>query len=159
MQEERGLWYILGGVLALVVLTLAVYFLRPQPDYVDDSTPQGVVQNYVLAIYRADYERAYAYLADWENKPPLLDFIESMRASRSELKRISVRLGDTTRLNDRALVDAFIRYGSSGPFDSGWTNSVQFHLYQQDDGWKIRTGPYPFFQWDWPPDQPHVPGD
>jgi len=153
------LWYILAGVLALVVLALAVYFLRPQPDYVDDSTPQGVVHNYVLAVYRADYDRAYDYLADWEDKPTRLEFIEKMRASRLALKRISVRLGETTRVDDQALVDALIRYGSSGPFDSGWTANDQFQLTRQANGWKIRSGPDPFFQWEWVKAAPTYPGD
>ncbi len=160
MQEDRGLWYILGGVGALVVLALLVFFLRPQPEYMDESTPKGVVHNYLLALYRGDFERAYGYLADWENKPSQLDFLETLHASQEGIQRTTVRLGDATIVGDEAVVEATIRYSSSDPFGSNWSQSEGFRLIRQAGEWKIRAAPYPFWQWEWPKSPPlYPPGD
>src|SRR5215207_10559593 len=75
MKQDRFLTGILIGIGLLVVLALAVFFTRKDTQtYVSDDTPEGVVHNYVVAVLNKDYEKAYGYLADLENKPTYEEF-------------------------------------------------------------------------------------
>ena len=59
----------------LVVVALAVFFTRQDTQtYVSDETPEGVVHNYVVAVLNKEYEKAYGYLADLDNKPTYEEF-------------------------------------------------------------------------------------
>ncbi|HSL44070.1 MAG TPA: hypothetical protein VK897_11605, partial [Anaerolineales bacterium] len=70
MKQDRFLTGILVGIAILVVVALAVFFLRrDNQSYVSEDVPEGVVHNYVLAVINGDYQKAYGYLADLDNKP------------------------------------------------------------------------------------------
>ena len=56
-------------------LAVGVFLVRQNAqDYVAEDTPEGIVHNYVFAIQQDDFERAYNYLIDGENKPTFSDF-------------------------------------------------------------------------------------
>ena len=77
MKQDRFLIGILVGIGVLVVLALGLFFTRQDTqEYQTDDTPEGVVHNYVLALYRGDHEKAYGYLAEGENKPSYNEFRE-----------------------------------------------------------------------------------
>ena len=64
MKQDRFLIAILAGIGLLVVAAFVLFFVRQSNlNYVSDDTPEGVVQNFVLALHKGDYEKAYAYLA------------------------------------------------------------------------------------------------
>ena len=70
MRQDRFLTGILIGIAVLVVIALAVFFLRQgSQSYISEDAPEGVVHNYVLAVLNDDYEKAYGYLANLDNKP------------------------------------------------------------------------------------------
>jgi hypothetical protein len=60
---DKFLIGIVGGVLILVVVAFAIAFLRPKPSYQPEDTPEGVTYNYLFAVRKADYARAYGYLS------------------------------------------------------------------------------------------------
>ena len=71
MKQDRFLTGILIGIAVLIVAALVVFFTRRDAgSYAAESTPDGVVHNYVLAILNKDYTRAHSYLADLDNSPP-----------------------------------------------------------------------------------------
>ena len=77
MKQDRFLTGILIGIGLLVVVALAVFFTRQDTQtYVSDETPEGVVHNYVVAVLNKEYEKAYGYLADLDNKPTYEEFHE-----------------------------------------------------------------------------------
>jgi hypothetical protein len=54
---------IVVGVILLVVVVF-VYVLSPSGGtYMPDDSPEGVMHNYMLALQKKDYERAYSYLS------------------------------------------------------------------------------------------------
>lgn len=61
--NDRFLMGIVVGVVLLVIISFAVVLWEPLPSYRPDDTPEGVVHNYLLALQRQDYERAYSYLS------------------------------------------------------------------------------------------------
>ena len=51
MKQDRFLTGILIGIGLLVVVALAVFFTRKDSQtYIPDTTPDGVVHNYVVAL-------------------------------------------------------------------------------------------------------------
>ncbi len=50
------------GIILLTVITFSLVMLRPEPTYLDDSTPAGAAHNYLLALQQGDFERAYQYI-------------------------------------------------------------------------------------------------
>ncbi|MBW2589509.1 MAG: hypothetical protein JRD71_02105, partial [Deltaproteobacteria bacterium] len=68
MKKDRFLIGILVGIGVLITAALVVFFTR-QGDgqtYMQESTPDGVVHNYVLALQQGDFQKAYGYLSDEE---------------------------------------------------------------------------------------------
>src|SRR5215216_6237317 len=78
MKQDRFLMGILIGIGVLIIVALAVFFIRKdEQSYVPDDTPEGVVHNYVVSVLNKDYEKAYGYLADLDHKPTFDEFRDS----------------------------------------------------------------------------------
>jgi len=60
---DKFLIAIVAGVILLIVITLAVIFLKPEPTYQSEDSPEGIVHNYILALKNEDYGRAYSYIS------------------------------------------------------------------------------------------------
>ena len=73
MKQDRGLLIILSVIAILIVVSLVLFFIRQddQQTYQPEHTPEGVVHNYVLALHQGDFQRAYGYLQDTDEKPTL----------------------------------------------------------------------------------------
>jgi len=150
MKQDRFLTGILVAIGALVVVALALFFTRQgKLDYVTDDTPAGVVQNYVLALQKKDYEKAYGYLAEGENKPTLTQFRQAFINNMVNPQGAGVEMGDTTINGNDAYVGLNIIYSPSDPFSSGYRNNDQAVLVKQSGAWKISRMPYNFWAYDW----------
>ncbi|MEE8389746.1 MAG: hypothetical protein V3S14_02980 [Anaerolineae bacterium] len=66
-NTDKFLIGIVVGIVALVIAAFVVTLTRPEPTYQPEDTPEGVAHNYLLALQKKDYERAYGYLS------PVLD--------------------------------------------------------------------------------------
>lgn len=153
MRQDRFLIGILAGIGALVVLSLAIYFIRRGGmEYGPEDTPQGVVQNYVVALQRGDYDRAYDYLAAFETRPDRARFREpfvsylSRDVTLTGLEITSASLADD---GSSALVYLALQRGGSGPFDRGYRESNTAELVLEGGAWKINSMPYPFWNYEW----------
>jgi len=62
-NTDRTLVAIVGGILLLVVVAFVITLTRPKPGYLPEDTPEGVAQNYLLALLERNYARAYGYLS------------------------------------------------------------------------------------------------
>ncbi len=92
--SDKMLWLIVGAVVVLVVAAFVLVLLRPEQDYVADDDPQGVVHNYLLALRRGDYEKAYSYLAPDLQIDDLEEFIDSV-----EDRRWAFQMGSNVALS------------------------------------------------------------
>ncbi len=79
-STDKFLIGIVAGIILLVVVVFAVALTRPEPTYQSDETASGVVHNYLLAVQREDYERAYSYLSPRLDGYPtsVYEFIEQL---------------------------------------------------------------------------------
>ena len=150
MKQDKFLTGILIGIGALIVLALALFFMRQQKqDYVTDNTPEGVVHNYVLALLNKDYQKAYDYLADLEHKPTYEEFRQSFFNNSVNPGDAGVDIGSTEINDDEAFVALSIYYSSSDPFSSRYSSQDQALLVQQGGEWKLNSMPYNFWDYGW----------
>ncbi|PWH20025.1 MAG: hypothetical protein DDG59_01520 [Anaerolineae bacterium] len=151
MKPDRFLTFILGGVLLLVILSLTVYFTRQQTlDYGEEDSPAGVVRNYVIALLKADYSKAYSYLKEGEFKPDETQFRQAFLTSQLDPRSVSLELGKVTIDDEIATVDLFLIRNANDPFGNSFTENWQATLRRDQNGkWKLESMPYPYWSWDW----------
>lgn len=149
MKNDRFLLGILVFIGLLVVAALGVFFTRgAAQDYRAEERPVDIVHNFALAVTLGDYERAYGYLAEGEDRPTPAAF-RSHFIQYDPLQNVGLRVGGAEILDDQAVVSVTVVYASSGPFDSGWTSDGSAILELQDGVWKIKQMPHPYWEFSW----------
>lgn len=153
MKQDRFLTGILAGIAVLVVIALAVFFLRQNAQsYVSEETPEGVVHNYVLAVLNSDYEKAYGYLADLDNKPSYEQFRDAFLKGVVNPNNSAVDIGQSDVNKDTASVEVALIYTPSDPFSTGYRDVQRAILVKQGDAWKLSSMPgYYFWDYSWYP--------
>lgn len=150
MKNDRFLVVIISFIGLLVVLAVILYFVRQEPqDYGPEDSPQGVVRNYVLALQDGDYQRAYGYLQENENKPDFSTFQQMTLQNEIGTAPVAVQLGETQITADHARVGLTLIHFNADPLSRSWDESSAALLTLQDGNWRIASMPYPYWGWDW----------
>lgn len=150
MKQDRFLTGILIGIAVIVIIALSVFLMRKDNlTYVNDDTPEGVIQNYVVALHKRNFEKAYTYLADLPNKPAYAKFQEAFLNHSIDPSSTGVEIGKSEIAGDNATVSLGMIYSPNDPFSSGYRNAEFALLVKQEGAWKIRQLPYNFWNWDW----------
>jgi hypothetical protein len=150
MKKDRFLLGILVGIGALAVLAIVLFFMRQShTSYVADDNPAGVVQNYVLALYKMDYPRAYSYLAEGQGKPDLDHFRQTFTVQRFDLSNFGMQVGEVIINGDDATVSVTLMNAGNGPFNDVQRNLQTAVLRRQSGAWKIDNMPYPYWDYSW----------
>ena len=151
MVRDRFLLIILLVILGLAALAVGLFFLRQgQQDYVPDDTPQGVLRNYVLALEKNDFQRAYGYLRDGQGKPEFERFRRDFLARQLDFSGTAVSIGETQPSGDDVIVAVVVIRGGGGPFSDVYRESNSAVLTRNEAGaWKITSMPYPYWGYDW----------
>lgn len=148
MKQDRFLTGILVGIAVLVVVALAVFFLRQNSQsYISEEAPEGVVHNYVLAVLNGDYKKAYSYLADLENKPTYEQFRDAFIKGMVNPNNSAVDVGKSEVSEDTASVEVALIHNPSDPFSTGYRDVQRAILVKQNSAWKLSSMPYYYF-WD-----------
>lgn len=142
---------ILGGIAVIVILALVVFFTRSrQVDYVPGDSPEAVTQNYILALHRQDYERAYSYLAaDEETAPTYEQFRQFFFNQSATIANTSVQITGVEVSGDQATVGLAVLHGGGGLLSDPYRETTAAVLQQSGGGWQIVQMPYPYASWDW----------
>jgi hypothetical protein len=151
MKQDRFLNAILVGIFLLVVLSFAVYFTRQQSlDYGEDTTPAGVVRNYVIALIKEDYSKAYGYLKEGEFKPDETQFRQAFLSRQLDPRSVSLQIGKVKLEDKLATVELILIRNANDPFGNSFTeNQIGTLRKDQKGNWKIENLPYPYWNWDW----------
>ncbi len=159
MRQDRFLTAILIGIAVLIVAALAVFFMRRvQASYAAENTPEGVVHNYVLAVMNKDYQKAYGYLADLDNKPTFARFRQSFATGQLNPSGNGIQIGKSSITGNDATVEVDMVYSPSDPFSSGYNNVGTAQLVRQGGAWKISAMPtYNLWDYSWYQPFPKVP--
>ena len=149
MKQDRFLTGILIGTAVLVVIALAVFFIRRDTQtYISEDVPEGVVHNYVLSVLNGDYQKAYEYLADLENKPTYEQFREAFITGVVNPNNSAVDIGESEVNNDTASVEVALIYNPSDPFSTGYRDVQRALLVKEGEAWKISSMPT-YYYWDY----------
>ena len=151
MRQDRFLTGILVGIVVLVVIALAVFFLRQgSQSYIAEDVPEGVVHNYVLAVLSDDYEKAYKYLADLDNKPTYEKFRDAFLTGVVNPNNSAVDIGTSEVTDETASVEVALIYNPSDPFSTGYRDVQRAVLVKQNGAWKLSSMPgYYFWDYNW----------
>jgi Tfp pilus assembly protein PilV len=150
MKKDRFLIGILVGIGVLAVLAIVLFSLRQtKASYVAEDNPAGVVQNYVLALYKLDYPRAYGYLAEGQGKPDLASFRQTFTVQRFDLSNYGLQVGEASITGDDASVSVTLLNAGNGPFNDVNRNVQNVVLKRQSGAWKIVNMPYPYWDYSW----------
>lgn len=151
MKQDRFLTGILIGIGVLVLAALVVFFTRRDTQtYVSEDAPEGVVHNYVVALLEKDYEKAYSYLADLDNKPAYDDFRQAFLNGAVNPDNVAIDIGDSEISGDEASVEVSMVYNSSDPFSTGYRDIQRAVLVHQGGAWKLSSMPtYYFWDYNW----------
>lgn len=150
MKQDKFLTGILIGIGALILLALVLFFTRQERrEYVADTTPEGVVHNYVLAVLNKDYQKAYGYLADLENKPTYEDFRRSFFDGTVNPSSVGVEIGEVETHENEAIVSLTLYYSNTDPFSTRYGSPDRALLVKQNGAWKLSSMPYNFWDYRW----------
>ncbi len=150
MKQDKFLTGILIGIGILILLALGLFFTRQDKrEYVADTTPDGVVHNYVLAVLNKDYQKAYDYLADIENKPTYEEFRSSFFNGMVNPGDVGVEVGAVDINADEAVVTLAVYYSNTDPFSSRYASEDRALLVEQNGDWKLNSMPYNFWDYNW----------
>ena len=150
MKQDKFLTGILIGIGVLILLALGLFFTRQEKrDYVADNTPDGVVHNYVLAVLNKDYQKAYGYLANLENKPTYEEFRQSFFNGMVYPTDSGVEVGSAEINGNEAIVTLSVYYSVNDPFASRYASEDRALLVKQDGTWKLSSMPSNFWDYNW----------
>jgi hypothetical protein len=160
LAKDRFLWAIMGAIALLAALAVLLFLQRRgAQDYTSEDTPQGIVFNYVLALEKKDFQRAYSYLAEGEGKPSYERFRQDLLSFQSAA---SLQISQAQVYEQEAFVELLVIRGGGGPFSDVYREPANALLVRDASGnWKISNMPYPYWGWDWYNPQliKPVPGD
>ena len=166
MAKDRFLLIILLTIVALAGLSVALFFVRQgSQDYASDDTPQNVVRNYVLALEKKDFARAYAYLRQGAGKPDFERFRQDFIGRGLDISNVAIQIGETQPSGKDVIVSVVVIRSGGGPFGDVYRESNSALLVLDESGaWLIASMPYPYWGWDWYNPQllkpaPAIPGD
>lgn len=136
-KPDRTLIVILGVIGLLVIVALVVVFTTGEPEPLDETTPEGVVQRYSAAVIEGDEAAAIEYLV-----PELGDSCE--RTAIGPVDGMRVTLVSSTERDDSADVKVLmVTSYDSGLFGSSeYEEEAVFDLVEADGGWLIESAPW-----------------
>jgi hypothetical protein len=151
MKQDRFLIGILIGIGVLIVVALAIFFTRQDKQtYISESTPDGVVHNYVLALLNKDYQKAYGFLADLNNKPTYDQFRQAFATGQLNPSNVGVKIGTADITGEDASLEVDLINAPSDPFSSEYSNNGSAQLIKQNGAWKISSMPtYNLWDYSW----------
>lgn len=137
-KSDKYFWGIVGWVTLIIVYFISMQLVGPYRKYISEDTPEGVVNNYLLALHKEDYEKAYGYLS-----PIMLHYPRGVDEFTTEVKDefpynheningffITVDSSDSRRVYANATRGTYQYY----------YRSTSFKLAQIDGEWKIYAG-------------------
>ena len=152
IKQDRFLIGILAFIALLVIVSVALFLVRRgAPAYVPEDTPQGVLHNYASALLFEDYERAYGYLAEADNKPTLEVFRQAFLSRQLDVSGSGIQIDKVENVTtEQARIELTVVYYDSGEVPTRISDSNQTAILVRQNGtWRISSMPYPYWSWNW----------
>lgn len=145
-SQDRFFVGILAGVALLVVVAFAIALTRSEPEYRTDDSPAAVASNYLLALQKGDYERAYALLSPSLPGYPATveDFVDDMAlnlsGNRNQIANTVFSTGEVNITASAAVVTIHsTRFEGNGLFNTRQLDeSYRMTLREEAGAWMVR---------------------
>ncbi len=146
-STDKFLIGIVAGIVLLIVIALVVTLTKPEPTYQAEDNPEGITHNYILALQKEDFERAYGYLSP--SLPGYPDTLEEFsRIVHKYSYRFRLSTNSTIAVEESSITGAYAdvrvslsRFRSGDIFDSGlYTYTRKMELRLENGEWKIVEG-------------------
>lgn len=137
IRTDRTVVVIGVVIAALVVLSLIVVSMRGEPELLEQSTPEGVVQRYVAAVIDGDEQLAATFLTEEATAN-----CDGFRRDPEQDIRVSLVSSQVFDGSADVAVSITTSYGS-GPFGvSEYESQDSFDLVQVEGDWMIDYVPF-----------------
>ena len=160
MREGKITRWLVPGAITVVVVALGAIALLREPIQLDPATPEGTVQEYLQAISDENFDGAFDLLhpesfegcdaADIARSGPREPFSATISEDGGFGEFAEFRGEEPpgfTPVSPDATVNVILRFGASGPFDTGWEQWETFFLIEGDGFWWLTGDPWPYFSW------------
>ena len=155
-SADKVLIGIVAGIILLIIVAFVVALVKPEPVYQAENTPEGVAYNYLLALKKEEYGRAYRYLSPQIKGYPasveiFIKYIHNdswrFRLNSNETT-LSVESTKVTGSNATVTMRE-TRFRGSDLFDSGQSiTTFDMELRLESGKWEIVDSDY-YFAWCW----------
>ena len=150
-STDKFLIGIVAAIVLLIVVALVVTLTLPGLTYQAEDTPEGVAHNYLVALQKEEYERAYSYLSPSLDGYPASaeDFAEHVQHDswRFRLNKDTTLSVESVKITG-SLATVRVResrFRSGDLFDTGQSTSFfEMELQLEDGEWKIVDADYYF---------------
>ncbi|MFP4073822.1 MAG: hypothetical protein ACLFRT_11685 [Actinomycetota bacterium] len=156
-------WMLPAGLGVLVVALVAIALMRGPVSF-DPDTPEGTVQEYLMAISEERWDDAIEiFHEDWRGECEGSDlaaaapdsFTAELGNDRDDGRFVEERSppvpqGENPQVTvpeDVTRVNVNIRRNETGALGTGWSENVTFQLVEEDGFWWIIGEPWPSFTW------------
>ncbi len=138
MEEDRKLpVWVLPALGVAVVVALVVFGLNRPPVELDPDSPEGVVQQYLDALGRGDFDTAASFWATTGCTPESV--IPTMPID------VSAALEDVDESGQHATVIVRIGESDTDPMDGPYEHQEWFGLVNEDGSWRIEQPSWPYY--------------
>jgi hypothetical protein len=153
-SSNRLLLAIVIGTVALVVIALVATLMRPEQDYLPDDSPLGVAHNYLFALEKGEYERAYSYISPTTTGHPehfeefiaSLDTYSFLNLDHRTTFQFELATASDTSVTVAVKETVFQKEGIFGR--DGYTSTFKMKLHLENGEWKIIDSDW-YFAWCW----------
>lgn len=133
---------ILGFVIALIVsisVLVVVISLNKPVQQLDEASPEGVVQSYLIEVFDGRYEAAMENM-EIDSKCEASDLDRAYVPKDIRINLLDVAVEETS-----ARVKFQIETPSGAPLDSYYTEEQVIRLVKEGESWKITGIPWPLY--------------
>ena len=151
IKNDRFLNGLISAIGVLILIALVLFFVRQkQAEYRTGNEPNDVVHNYILSVLQGDFDRAYGYLAESDEKPSLSQFQQELSRQANEINHANVTIGEVIINGEFASVQLNIRQSYERPLLANPSRFAEFAQLKLVNGeWKLTSMPYPLWSWNW----------
>jgi len=146
LKSDKMLLWIVVVIALLAVPAVIVDGFRESPQFLNENTPGAVVHDFVLALYKEDFEKAHSYVY---SDISFEDFYQRMKMEKEYYQNYGIKIEGSENIDsETAIVEYLVSSGGYGPFDGSYQyyDSATLILDEADGNWKIQhMSPYLYY--------------
>lgn len=140
-------FFFILGIVIILVITFIILQRTPEPTYINDENPEGVIFNYILALKNSDFKKAWDYLSPTlKHYPRNAEVFSQIIRNNFSIPYIDqdyiLKFGATQISENRATVNVIqtVFYSENLFYGHEYTLDFKMYLNKLNNQWKITSG-------------------